>query len=226
MCHGANLKSSGTNDLVCDIGNPLKGGKKVRARLNSELEFDRFVGLEQVDLIIIMEPARVISATTPNYLFLMNVTSANAENNQTLNNNQYEIGIPLKVEVDLVTHGHSNPERDTYNYSTLYTEEDVLVTPQSLEDIGREVNHTYNLRNNGPTTIKKAEVTILWPTRDLKGNFLLYLVDQVHIGGRRNKGFCRTITRDDMNPLGLRVCTWNSILETYSIFIYFPVKIV
>ena len=30
ICHGAKPELTGTNELVCDIGNPLKGGKKVR----------------------------------------------------------------------------------------------------------------------------------------------------------------------------------------------------
>jgi len=77
---------------------------------------------------------------------------------------------------------------------------------QNLEDIGREISHSYTIQNRGPSTIKKAEVTILWPTRDLRGNYLLYLVDQPIIRGKPGKGFCKSITLDDLNPLGLRVC--------------------
>ena len=86
--------------------------------------------------------------------------------------------------------------------------------PQNLEDIGKEVSHSYTVQNRGPSTISQAEITILWPTRDLRGNFLLYLVDQVLIRGRSNKGFCRTITRDDLNPLGLKVsCLFSCPLQ-------------
>lgn len=151
-----------------------------------------------------MEPAKVNSATTPNYVFLMNVTSANAEEEGTLGNNQFEIGIPLRVEVELGTFGVSEPEVISYNYSTLDSSE-TFTQPQTLEDIGKEISHSYTLQNKGPTTISKAEITILWPTRDLRGNFLLYLVDQVQVRGKPNKGFCRTITLDDLNPLGLKV---------------------
>ena len=148
------------------------------------------------------------SATTPNYVFLMNVTSANAEDNGTLDNNQFQIGIPLRVQVELSTFNVSEPEIISYNYSVLDTGSS-LSTPQNLEEIGKEVSHTYTVQNKGPTTTSKAEVTILWPTRDLQGNFLLYLVDQVQVRGRSNKGFCRTITRDDFNPLGLKVIREN-----------------
>ena len=134
----------------------------------------------------------------------MNVTSANSEDNGTLDNNQVQIGIPLRVEVELGTFGISEPEVISYNYSAFDTGAP-LPPPQTLEDIGKEVSHSYTLQNRGPTTISKAEVTILWPTRDLKGNYLLYLVDQVQVRGRSNKGSCRTITRDDLNPIGLKV---------------------
>ena len=147
-----------------------------------------------------MEPAKINSATTPNYLFLMNVTSANIENENQLENNRYEIGIPLRVQADLNIFGLSEPEVISYNYSTLET----WKKPQNLEDIGREFSHSYTVQNKGMTTISRAEITILWPTRDLRGNFLFYLIDQVQIKGRPNKGFCRTITRDDLNPLGLK----------------------
>lgn len=148
-----------------------------------------------------MEPARINSASTPNYLFLMNVTSANVENENALENNRFEIGIPLRVQTELNIFGISEPEVISYNYSTMET----WSKPQYLEDIGKEFSHSYTVQNKGLTTITKAEITILWPTRDLRGNFLFYLVDQVQIKGRPNKGFCRTITRDDLNPLGLKV---------------------
>lgn len=184
VCHGAKPEITGANDLVCDIGNPLKANKRV-------------------DLVVIMEPAKVNSATTPNYVFLMNVTSANSEDEGTLGNNQYEIGIPLRVEVELGTFGVSEPEVISYNYTTLESSAQ-FSAPQTLEDIGKEISHLYTVQNKGPTTISKAEITILWPTRDLRGNFLLYLVDQVIVHGKPNKGFCRTITLDDLNPLRLK----------------------
>lgn len=163
--------------------------------------------------MVIMEPAKVNSATTPNYVFLMNVTSANSEEEGTLGNNQFEIGIPLRVEVELGTFGVSEPEVISYNYSTLDSSA-TFTQPQTLEDIGKEISHSYTLQNKGPTTISKAEITILWPTRDLRGNFLLYLVEQVQVRGKPNKGLCRTITLDDLNPLGLKV---NQTLSNYQI---------
>ncbi|XP_046919114.2 integrin alpha-PS2-like [Dermatophagoides farinae] len=181
VCYGARPELTGVNDLTCDIGNPLRSGKTA-------------------EFIVIMEPAKINSATTPNYLFLMNVTSANSESDNALENNRYEIGIPLRVQADLNIFGISEPEVISYNYSTIET----WTKPQNLEDIGRELSHSYTVQNKGLTTISRAEITILWPTRDLRGNFLFYLVDQVQIKGRPNKGFCRTITRDDLNPLGLK----------------------
>lgn len=210
MCHGARPELTGANELVCDIGNPLKGNKKVNwvnvifaqmclTKVNCHLF--------QVDLVVIMEPAKLKgkdSATTPNYVFLMNVTSANSEDNGTLDNNHVQIGVPLKVKVALGIFGVSEPEVISYNYTALDSSSQ-FSAPQTLEEIGKEISHSYTVQNKGPTTISKAEITILWPTRDLRGNYLLYLVDQVQVFSRANKGFCRTITRDDLNPLGLKV---------------------
>lgn len=149
----------------------------------------------------------MISTAEPNYLFLMNVTSANPENNRTLDNNRVEVGIPLHVEVDLATFGEATPDVPiSYNYSTLFDgEKSTFKKPQSFEDIGQKVSHKYTIQNKGPTTVKEALVNILWQTKDVEGDYLLYLTDQVEISGNRpGKGFCKTITRDDLNPLGLK----------------------
>lgn len=67
------------------------------------------------------------------------------------------------------------------------------------------MKHIYTIKNGGSSTVKKAEITILWPTWDHTGNFLLYLVDQPRITAKAGKAFCKGITRDDLNPLGLKV---------------------
>jgi hypothetical protein len=98
----------------------------------------------------------------------------------------------------------SNPDVLSFNASA-----ETFVSPkQVLEDIGREISHSYTIQNMGPSTIKKADVTILWPTRNLSGDYLLYLVDQPIVEGKMGKGFCKSITLDDLNPLGLRVCLY------------------
>ena len=104
-------------------------------------------------------------------------------------------------DVLYVLYRHSDPDVLSFNASS-----ETFVSPkQVLEDIGREISHTYTVQNRGPSIIKQADVTILWPTRDLSGNYLLYLVDQPIVRSRPGKGFCKSITRDDLNPLGLRV---------------------
>lgn len=70
------------------------------------------------------------------------------------------------------------------------------------EDIGPEITHIYQVQNRGPSQITKADVTILWPTRDSDGNYLLYLMDQPRVTG---KGSCRDVTLDELNPLRLKV---------------------
>ncbi|CAG2110666.1 unnamed protein product, partial [Medioppia subpectinata] len=180
-CYGAQPDRTGINNLECDIGNPLTGGSK--------LEF-----------VIIMEPSKQISATSPDYTFIIEVNSTNPERVNDTDDNRVILGIPLRVEVNLTIYGASEPDVLSFNASA-----ETFVTPkQVLEDIGREITHSYTLQNRGPSLIKRADVTILWPTRDLRGNYLLYLVDQPIVRSKPNKGFCKSITLDDLNPLGLR----------------------
>lgn len=70
------------------------------------------------------------------------------------------------------------------------------------EDIGPVIKHTYQVQNRGPSIIRKADVTILWPTKDLDDNYLLYLMEQPRISG---KGSCKDVTLDELNPLRLKV---------------------
>ena len=61
--------------------------------------------------------------------------------------------------------------------------------------------HRYQLQNRGPSTIKQAHVTILWPLTTADNQYLLYLLDQPTITGRAAS--CQTITLDEVNPLRL-----------------------
>lgn len=75
-------------------------------------------------------------------------------------------------------------------------------------DIGPQVVHVYQLQNRGPSTIKQAHVTILWPSTTADNQYLLYLLDQPVITGRAAS--CQTITLDEVNPLRLPVSFFSS----------------
>lgn len=58
----------------------------------------------------------------------------------------------------------------------------------------------FQVQNRGPSTIRQAMITILWPSTTPDGHYLLYLLDQPVVSGR---GQCQTITLDELNPLRL-----------------------
>ncbi|KAG8178041.1 hypothetical protein JTE90_022924 [Oedothorax gibbosus] len=173
-CSGAHPETAGENVLKCDIGNPLPANKTLNFR-------------------ILLEPSRVVSSTS-DLVFSMVVNSTNAEKNETLHNNVYEIELPVRVEVALAVTGASVPSVATYNKS-----EEIPVNKVRESDIGPEVTHIYDIGNQGPSSIKQGEVYILWPTYTLDGKSLLYLMSQPEVGGNAQ---CERI--DDVNPLNLQ----------------------
>ncbi|XP_055952376.1 integrin alpha-PS2-like [Argiope bruennichi] len=173
-CSGAHPELTGENVLQCDIGNPLPANKTLNFK-------------------ILLEPSRVVSSTS-DLVFTMVVNSTNAEKNDTLFNNMYEIELPVRVEVALAVRGISVPEVITYNKS-----EEIPSSLVRESDIGPEVTHVYEVGNQGPSSVKQAEVYILWPTYTLDGKSLLYLMAQPDVRGNAQ---CERI--DDVNPLNLQ----------------------
>ncbi|GFS58279.1 integrin alpha-PS2 [Trichonephila inaurata madagascariensis] len=173
-CSGAHPELTGRNVLECDVGNPLPANKTLNFK-------------------ILLEPSRVVSSTS-DLVFTMNVNSTNAEKNETMFNNMYEIELPVRVEVALAVRGISVPEIITYNKS-----EPIPSTMVSETDIGPEVTHVYEVGNLGPSSIKQGEVYLLWPTYTLDGKSLLYLMAQPDVRGNAQ---CERI--EDVNPLNLQ----------------------
>jgi integrin alpha 8 len=50
-------------------------------------------------------------------------------------------------------------------------------------ELGPQVVHIYNIRNNGPSTIEEAEVFLLWPLETHAGDPLMYLLNQPETSG-------------------------------------------
>ncbi|XP_054716123.1 LOW QUALITY PROTEIN: integrin alpha-PS2-like [Uloborus diversus] len=173
-CSGARPEITGVNELVCDIGNPLPANKTLNFK-------------------ILLEPSRVVSSTS-DLVFAMKVNSTNAEKNDTLFNNEHFIELPVRVEVSLAVRGISVPEVVTYNKS-----EEIVSNKTRETDIGPEVTHVYEVGNQGPSSIKQAEVYILWPTYTLDGKSLLYLMAQPDVRGSAQ---CEKI--NNVNPLNLQ----------------------
>lgn len=197
ICYGAKPDQTGVNVLTCDLGNPQKQ--------NDVVKFS-----------VITEPARG-QFTSPDFTFVGQVNSTNPEmDDRHREDNQVAIGIPIKVEVQLVLSGNSQPPLIVHN-SSLITSSATIgsggssnLKPAKLSeaDIGPEVYHIYQLQNRGPSTINDIALTILWPTKNNEGKYLLYLVDEPFTS---DKVKCRPAPEDSINPLSLRYLRGNSI---------------
>lgn len=192
ICYGAKPDQTGINMLTCDLGNPL-------------------VRNDIVKFSIITEPARGVF-TSPDFTFVAQVNSTNPElDDRHREDNQVFIGIPIRVEINLVLSGNSNPTLIIHNS----TSSSGAIARQKLSeaDLGPEVYHTYQLQNRGPSTINDIALTILWPTKSNDGDYLLYLVDEPLTN---EKVRCKPSPDDTINPLGLRYLRGNSVVSQAS----------
>lgn len=187
ICYGAKPDQTGVNVLTCDLGNPQSR--------NDVVKFS-----------VITEPARGMYSS-PDFTFVGTVNSTNPEqDDRHREDNTVALGIPIKVEVNLVLSGNSNPASVVYNSSQIATD---LSRPRLTEaDLGDEIYHIYQLQNKGPSTIHDIALSILWPSKTKEGKHLLYLVDEPLTSGKVR---CRPAPEDAINPLGLKYLRGNSI---------------
>lgn len=211
VCYGPKPDQTGENVLVCDLGNP-------QAR-NEVVKFS-----------VITEPARSGQLSQADFTFAGLVNSTNPElDERHREDNQVQIGIPIRVDFSLQLSGNSQPSRWVHNATHQQLQQQrqlaaqqqqqaiqqnqqiqvasgselVVTKPRMSEaDVGPEIYHNYQLQNKGPSTINDIALTILWPTKTQDGNdYLLYLVDEPQTN---NKVKCKPAPDDAINPLGLR----------------------
>lgn len=206
VCYGAKPEQTGENVLTCDLGNP-------QAR-NDVVKFT-----------VITEPARGGQLSQADFTFAALVNSTNPElDEKRREDNQVQIGIPIRVEFQLSLSGNSQPPRWVHN-STHQQQQQQQISQQlqmqrqteplaklarmSEADVGPEIYHTYQLQNRGPSMINDIALTILWPSKTSDGaNYLLYLVDEPLTSDRVR---CKPAPDDTINPLGLRYLRGNSL---------------
>lgn len=158
--------------LVCEIGNPLPMHKGVH-------------------FIVLFQQSGLMEE--PRFEFLVTTNSTNIENSHTKDDNVVLKTIQVEVDTNLILYGTSDPERIDYNRS-LYLSK----SKQHEEHLGPQITHKYGFSNTGPSDISETELVILWPTRTLGGNYLLYLLEQPYVTGPVQ---CSHVP--DVNPLGL-----------------------
>ncbi|KAG7466846.1 hypothetical protein MATL_G00146650 [Megalops atlanticus] len=136
-----------TRMVVCDLGNPMKGGTKLLAGLRFSVH--------------------QLSEQDTSVRFDLQIQSSNQFNNTSrLVSSITQLAVLAKVEI----RGVSAPDQVFLPIANWLPKEN----PVLEDDIGPLVQHIYELRNNGPSTFSKAILDIKWPYKFRNGS-LLYI---------------------------------------------------
>ncbi|XP_058470090.1 integrin alpha-V [Solea solea] len=136
-----------TKIVVCDLGNPMKGGTKILA----ELKFS----------------VHQLSEEDTSVKFDLQIVSSNQFDNTSP---QVSSITKLAVLARVFIRGSSFPDQVLLPI-TNWKPKDL---PHVGEDMGPQVVHVYELLNSGPSTISKASVEVEWPYAH-NHDFLLYI---------------------------------------------------
>ncbi|XP_071522748.1 integrin alpha-PS2-like isoform X3 [Panulirus ornatus] len=178
-------------EVVCDIGNPLPS----LASITLHLEFQPNVYLINVSALE----------------FHVTATSANNETEEAMDDNHVALALPVTVRSDVDIIGVSLPDVPFEYNASLYgvglLGEDGVISHE--QEIGPEVMHIYDVTNRGPSTLPAAQIFLLWPTRTLSEDPLLYLVDTPWVS---SPAVCHSVP--DVNYLSIKVqnSSYNSML--------------
>ncbi|KAJ8253140.1 hypothetical protein GJAV_G00209570 [Gymnothorax javanicus] len=136
-----------TRQVVCDLGNPMKGGTK----LLSGLRFS----------------VHQLSEHDTSITFHLQIRSSNQfDRTSDLVSTVTRLAVLAKVEI----RGVSAPDQVFLPIANWQPKEN----PVLEDDIGPLIQHVYELRNNGPSTFSKAVLDIDWPY-GLRNGSLLYI---------------------------------------------------
>nr|XP_006636633.2 PREDICTED: integrin alpha-V isoform X1 [Lepisosteus oculatus] len=138
-----------TRSVVCDLGNPMKGGTKLVAGLRFSVH--------------------QLSEQDTSVKFDLQIKSSNQfDNTSNLVSTVTDLAVLAKVEI----RGVSAPDQIFLPIANWQPKEN----PVLEDDIGPLVQHIYELRNNGPSTFSKAMLDIDWPYKFNNGS-LLYITN-------------------------------------------------
>ncbi|XP_026883966.2 integrin alpha-V [Electrophorus electricus] len=150
-------KKENLTRVVCDLGNPMKGGTKVMAGLRFSVH--------------------QLSDQDTSVTFDLRIQSSNQYNNTS---NLVPIVIKLAVLARVEIRGVSAPEQVFLPIANWQAKKH----PVLEDDIGPLVQHIYELRNKGPSAFSKAMLDVEWPYRIHNGS-LLY-VTKYEVDGPMN----------------------------------------
>jgi len=165
------------NTVQCEVGNPLRANSEITTR------------------VFVQPSSEGLEDPVSEFSFAILAKSSNPEEGSDDNDNWATYTVPIRVETDFRVTGKSNPAQVEYNISA------PLADRYDYEDeIGESVNHIYDVKNKGPSSISEAEVYILWPSFNEYGDHLLYLLGFDY---DRKKASCEPIK--NLNPLAVKV---------------------
>ncbi|KAM9709891.1 integrin alpha-V [Menidia menidia] len=142
-------KENQTKMVVCDLGNPMKGGTKILA----ELRFS----------------VHQLSEEDTSVKFDLQIVSSNQfENSSPLVSSVTKLAVLAKVSI----RGSVSPSQVLLPIAKWKP----IETPVVGDDIGPAIVHVYELLNSGPSTISKASLEVEWPYR-YKNDSLLYIIN-------------------------------------------------
>ncbi|XP_076013991.1 integrin alpha-V [Genypterus blacodes] len=140
-------KENQTRMVVCDLGNPMKGGTKILA----ELRFS----------------VHQLSEQDTSVKFDLQIVSSNQfDNTSPLVSSITKLAVLAKVSI----RGISSPDQVLLPIANWNPREPPVVG----DDIGPQIIHIYELVNNGPSTFSKAVLNVEWPNQ-LNNGSLLYI---------------------------------------------------
>uniref|UniRef100_A0A7N6BKY7 Integrin, alpha V n=1 Tax=Anabas testudineus TaxID=64144 RepID=A0A7N6BKY7_ANATE len=140
-------KENQTKMVVCDLGNPMKGGTKILA----ELRFS----------------VHQLSEDDTSVKFDLQIVSSNQFNNTSPRVSSItKLAVLAKVSI----RGSSSPGQVLVPIANWKVKEPPVVG----DDIGPQIVHVYELLNSGPSTISKAALQVDWPYH-FKNGSLLYI---------------------------------------------------
>ncbi|XP_069182795.1 uncharacterized protein [Procambarus clarkii] len=181
---------AGVEEVICDLGNPLPSGAGV--------------GLQ-----LVFQPTPLLLNHT-SLDFHLRASSANPEDPANAHDNHVALALPVTLRSDINIKGISFPDEPfDYNasqYGVGLVGEGGRVTHE--RQVGPEVMHVYDLTNRGPSDLPAAHIFLLWPTRTLAYDPLLYLLDPPSVSAPAR---CQPF--HDVNYLGLQVEDASSRLQ-------------
>uniref|UniRef100_A0A667WZW9 Integrin, alpha V n=1 Tax=Myripristis murdjan TaxID=586833 RepID=A0A667WZW9_9TELE len=141
-------KENQTKLVVCDLGNPMKGGTKVLA----EVRFS----------------VHQLSEQDTSVKFDLQIVSSNQFNNTSpVVSSITKLAVMAKVDI----RGVSAPDQILLPIANWKPKD----PPVDGDDIGPTVLHVYELHNGGPSTFSKAVLNVNWPY-GLQNGSLLYII--------------------------------------------------